>query len=146
MVARAGQPSPSRTMYSRESPQCTRGGSALQHCCHQRGARVSIMPFLRRVAQDLVGGEQRAREEFLHILELGLGLALEQAEMVCSAICARHLALGMAAHAVGQHKQTRLAGVAIPAVFVLFAAAAARRSGKPRISFHANKGCAQASS
>ena len=119
--------SPSRTMYSRESPQWTHEAAPPCNTAATSVVRgVSIMPFLRRIAES--GGGRRAvrREEFLHILDLGLGLALEQCRDGLQRDLRSHLALRVPAHAVGQHKEPRLAGVAVPhAVFVLFAAAAA---------------------
>jgi hypothetical protein len=79
--------------------------------------------FFAGVADDLVvRRHERRREKFGHVLHDRARLFLVQGRDGLQRQLGRDLALGVAAHAVGQHKQARFARVAIAhAVFVLFA-------------------------
>jgi hypothetical protein len=78
----------------------------------------------------------------------GLGLALEQRRDGLQRDLRGHFALRVPAHAVGQHKQARLARVAVAhAVFVLLAPAAAADLEYRKLHSDSRKqGCAKASS
>ncbi|MPN17208.1 hypothetical protein SDC9_164558 [bioreactor metagenome] len=103
------------------------GAPVLHHRGHQRGARRVEHAFVDGMAQDLVVRRQQGLgEELAHVVELGLGHALEHRRDGLQCDLRRHLALGMPAHAVGEREQARLARVAVAhAVFVLLAAATA---------------------
>ena len=74
----------------------------------------------------MVAGHDGVVQEAHRIGQRGLGVALEQRRDGLQRQLRSHLALGVAAHAVGQGKQTGITGVAIAhAVFVLLAAALA---------------------
>ena len=103
------------------------GTASLHHGNHQGSAGRVHHALVAGIAQDLVvRRQQRGGQELLHVLQRGLGLALEQGGHGLHGDLGCHLAFGVPPHAIGQHKEARLPRVAVAhAVFVLFAATAA---------------------
>ena len=103
------------------------GHAGLQHGRDDGGARRVEHGLAAGVTHDLlVRGHRRFGEEGLGLLHHRTRLALVERGHGLQRDLRGHLALGMAAHAVGQHEQARFARVAVAhAVFVLDAAALA---------------------
>ena len=121
MVARAGkQLTVTHQVQARIAAMDPGGAVALHHRRHQGGALGVEHAFVAGITDDLVvGRQQRGGQKVGHSLHHGLGLALEQCRHGLQRHLRRHFAFGVAAHAVSQHKQAGLAGVAVAhAVFV----------------------------
>ena len=105
-------------------PACTR---ALQNTRNQRGARCVEHAALAGVAKNLVvRGDQRTRQKCCGVFNQRARFFLIQRRnsLQCQLSC--HFTFRVAAHAICQHKKTRLPRVAIAhAVFVFFPASSA---------------------
>ena len=92
----------------------------LNHRRHHRGAGPVAHAFVAAVSQDaLVRQHHPLLQKRLHIRQARGGLALKLGRQGLQRQLRGHLAFGVPAHAIGQHKQPRLSGVAVAhAVFI----------------------------
>ena len=94
---------------------------------HECRARRIGQPLVASIAHDpVMGGQEAVSKEIRRFLDGGAGLLLELRRHGLQGQLRGNFAIGMSAHAVGQYKQGRIAGIAVPhAVLIVLPAALA---------------------
>ncbi|MNV56152.1 hypothetical protein D3C71_1484240 [compost metagenome] len=107
MVPRAGEQIAIANHIQARITAVDPGGCApLQHRGDEGGARGVEHALVGGIAKDLVvRSQESSRKKLLDILELGLGLALEQRRDGLQRDLRRDLAFGVTTHTIGQHEQ-----------------------------------------